>query len=96
MIKFVDTEIFFTEILAAVESLKIFFSFLCNILSFQVRMALFTQLCFFFIALFLCGRNKYKKVPPEGNIVLLVGCAVGVSIKKKCYSSIIIVTTQFR
>ena len=40
-------------------------------------------LFFFFVALFLCGRNKYKKVPPEGNIVLLVGCAVGVGIKKK-------------
>lgn len=35
------------------------------------------------IALFLCGRNRYKKVPPEGNIVLLVGCAVGNAIKKK-------------
>ena len=52
------------------------------------------QLCFFFIALFLCGRNKYKKVPPEGNIVLLVGCAVGVSIKENML--IIIVTTQFK
>lgn len=38
------------------------------------------------IALFLCGRNKYKKVPPEGNIVLLVGCAVGNAIKKKVKS----------
>ena len=38
---------------------------------------------FFYPALFVCGRNKYKKVPPEGNIVLLVGCAVGVGIKKK-------------
>lgn len=35
------------------------------------------------IALFVCGRNKYKKVPPEGNIVLLVGCAVGNAIKKR-------------
>jgi len=32
------------------------------------------------IALFYCGRNKYKKVAPQGNIVLLVGCAVGVCI----------------
>lgn len=48
-------------------------------------MALFTVIIvyLFFVALFLCGRNKYKKVPPEGNIVLLVGCAVGVGIKKK-------------
>lgn len=38
------------------------------------------------LALFLCGRNKYKKVPPEGNIVLLVGCAVGNAIKKKIKS----------
>lgn len=35
---------------------------------------------FYLKALFLCGRNKYKKVPPEGNIVLLVGCAVGVCL----------------
>ncbi|PFX14963.1 Solute carrier family 15 member 2 [Stylophora pistillata] len=35
------------------------------------------------IALFYCGRNKYKIVPPEGNIVLLVSCAVGNAIKNK-------------
>lgn len=38
------------------------------------------------IALFYCGRNKYKKVPPEGNIVLLVSCAVGNAIKNKVKS----------
>lgn len=38
------------------------------------------------IALFYCGRNKYKKVAPEGNIVLQVGCAVGNAIKKKVKS----------
>lgn len=38
------------------------------------------------IALFYCGHNKYKKVPPEGNIVLLVSCAVGNAIKNKVKS----------
>lgn len=38
------------------------------------------------IALFYCGRNKYKKVAPEGNIVLQVGCAVGNAIKNKVKS----------
>ena len=61
------------------------FSFLCNIKFSGKDGIIYTIMyVFFFIALFLCGRNKYKKVPPEGNIVLLVGCAVGVSIKKKC------------
>lgn len=31
------------------------------------------------LALFWCGRKRYKIVPPEGNVVTLVACAVGVS-----------------
>ncbi|XP_031550604.1 solute carrier family 15 member 1-like [Actinia tenebrosa] len=34
------------------------------------------------VALFWCGRKKYKKVPPEGNVVMQVSCAVGYAIKK--------------
>ena len=43
-----------------------------------LKQPLFLSFFIFSIALFYCGRNKYKKVPPEGNIVLLVSCAVGV------------------
>lgn len=43
-----------------------------------LNLVFFNFAFFFCSALFLCGRNRYKKVPPEGNIVLLVGCAVGV------------------
>ena len=33
-----------------------------------------------FPALFFCGRKKYRKIPPEGNVILQVSCAIGVSI----------------
>jgi len=31
------------------------------------------------LALFWCGRKRYKIVPPDGNVVMMVSCAVGVS-----------------
>ncbi|EDO33075.1 predicted protein, partial [Nematostella vectensis] len=35
------------------------------------------------VGLFWCGRKKYKKIPPEGNVVLQVTCAVGCAIKNR-------------
>ncbi|KAK3710372.1 hypothetical protein QZH41_012301, partial [Actinostola sp. cb2023] len=35
------------------------------------------------VALFWCGRKRYKIVPPDGNVVMMVSCAVGYAIKRR-------------
>ena len=47
-----------------------------------------------FPALFFCGRKKYRKIPPEGNVILQVSCAIGVSIVG-LQSTILYIQTSF-
>ena len=43
------------------------------------------------IAFFWCGRHKYKRAPPTGNIVWKVGKAVTYALKKKITTKVKII-----